>query len=240
MTASGGEMSDTTVGDNPPFACLAIEMSTSISSIAVRVGTQVSSREYAGHPMQSRDIYTGVREVLVELNAEPEALDCIAFGCGPGAFTGLRVAAAVAQALAYGAGKPVARISSLAALAAGAARRHQVDCIAPCLDARMGEAYLAVYSGGLSGDWHEVVPDCLVDPEQVRLPAELQFLAAGPGWSAYPNLVDNHAAQISATNFSLVPSAVDILDLAARQYHANQTVAAADALPNYIRNKVTD
>jgi tRNA threonylcarbamoyladenosine biosynthesis protein TsaB len=239
MTASGGEMSDRVGGDSPSFACLAIEMSTSISSIAVRVGTRVSSREYGGHPMQSRDIYTGVREVLDELSTEPEALDCIAFGCGPGAFTGLRVAAAVAQALAYGVGIPVARISSLAALAAGAARRYQVDCVAPCLDARMGEAYLAVYSGGLSGHWHAVVPDSLVDPEQTRLPAELQFFAAGPGWSACPNLVENHPTQISAEDFSLVPSAVDILDLAAEPYHANQTVAAIDALPNYIRNKVT-
>jgi tRNA threonylcarbamoyladenosine biosynthesis protein TsaB len=150
------------------------------------------------------------------------------------------VAAAVAQALAYGVGIPVARISSLAALAAGAARTHQVDCIAPCLDARMGEAYLAVYSGGQSGDWRAVVPDCLVDPEQIRLPAELQLFLAGPGWSAYPNLVENHQAQINAADFSLVPSAVDILDLAAEQYHAGLTVAATDALPNYIRNKVTD
>ena len=237
MTALGDKMGK--ADDRQTFSCLAIEMATGTGSIAARVGAQTRSREYAGHPMQSRDIYTGVREVLDDLGAELDALDCIAFGCGPGAFTGLRVAAAVAQALAYGVGVPVVRVSSLAALAAGVARRHRVDCIAPCFDARMGEAYLAVYTGCLSDGQRNLVPDCLVDPQQFRLPADLQFFAAGPGWSACPDLMDNHAAQIVGSDFALVPSAVDILALAAVQYRDGLTVAAADALPNYIRNKVT-
>ena len=239
MTESGDRNNESHCNE-ATFACLAIEMSTQVGSVAVRIGTQTCSREYAGRPMQSRDIYAGVREVLNELDAELASLDCIAFGCGPGAFTGLRVAAAVTQALAYGVRIPVAPVSSLAALAAGAARRYQVDCIAPCLDARMGEAYLAVYRGGQSDGWRNVVPDCLVDPEQFRLTADLNFFAAGPGWSAYPDLVDNHAEQIMASDFALAPSAVDILDLAAERYRDGRTVAAADALPNYIRNKVTD
>ena len=236
MTSSANEARH----DLQSFACLAIEMATGVGSVAACVGTHSSSREYAGHRMQSRDIYAGVREVLDELELELAALDCIALGCGPGAFTGLRVAAAVAQALAYGAGIPVARVSSLAALAAGAARRHHVDCIAPCFDARMGEAYLGVYTGDLSDGLSNEVADCVVDPERFRLPTDLTFFAVGPGWSACPDLVDNHAAQIIGSDFELVPSAVDILSLAAGQFREGRTVDAADALPNYIRDKVTD
>jgi len=234
------DLSGQTPLDQSTFACLAVESATGVGSIAACVGGRTASREYAGHPMQSRNVYAGIREVLNELALELVDLDCIAMGCGPGAFTGLRVTAAVAQALAYGAGLPVARISSLAALAAGAARRHDVDCIAPCFDARMGEAYLAVYSGGLTAGLCATIPDTLVEPEQFRLPADRSFFAAGPGWSACPALLDNHAAQIVGSDFELVPSAVDILALAAVQFRDGLTVAAAEALPNYIRDRVTD
>jgi len=236
MTGSAGH----TPFDPASFACLAVESATGVGSIAACVGDRTALREYAGHPMQSRDIYAGIREVLDELALELADLDCIALGCGPGAFTGLRVVAAVTQALAYGADLPVARISSLAALAAGAARRHDIDCIAPCFDARMGEAYLAVYSGGLTGELRNTIPDALVGPESFRLPANLSFFAVGPGWSACPDLIDNHATQIVGADFELVPSAVDILALAAVQFRDGLTVAAAEALPNYIRDQVTD
>jgi tRNA threonylcarbamoyladenosine biosynthesis protein TsaB len=229
----------TASADQQTFACLAIESATGVGSIAACAGARTSQREYAGHPMQSRDIYAGVRDVLDEVGLDLAALDCIALGCGPGAFTGLRVSAAVTQALAYGAGKPVVRVSSLVALAVGAARKHRADCIAPCFDARMGEAYLALYNGGRSGEWHDTVPDCLVDPQRFRLPSELSFFAAGPGWSACPELVDNHAAQMIGSDFALVPSAADILALAAGLFRDGRTVSAAEALPNYIRDQVT-
>lgn len=234
MTASAGENQG-----NRQFACLAIEMATGTGSVAACVGGRVSSREYAAHSLQSRDIYGGVREVLADLELELTALHCVAFGCGPGAFTGLRVAAAAAQALAYGAGIPVVRVSSLAALAAATEHRHRVDCVAPSFDARMGEAYLALYTGSEPGGLCAAVPDCLVDPGRFRLPSDSRFFAAGPGWSACPDLLDNHAAQIVGADFTLVPSAVDVLALAGEQFHNGRTVTAAQALPNYIRDKVT-
>lgn len=225
--------------DEPLFACLAIEMATGVGSVAAGVGGRTCSREFVEPQMQSRHIYNGVREVLDELELELGGLHCIAFGCGPGSFTGLRVAAAAAQALAYGADLPVARISSLAALAAGAAHKHAIDCIAPCLDARMGEAYLAVYRGGSVDALCAVMTDGLVDPQQFRLPAGQNFFAAGPGWSACPDLVDNHATQIIGSDFALMPSAIGVLALAAEQFRDGRTIAAEQALPNYIRDKVT-
>jgi len=230
--------------DDMPFTCLAIELATGVGSVAACAGARTSSCEYPSDSMQSRDIYGGVHDVLEELGLELNALHCVAFGCGPGAFTGLRVAAAVAQALAYGACLPVVRVSSLAALAIAARRRHGADCIVPCFDARMGEAYLAVYNGVASGDaapggLHQAVPDCLIDPGQFRLSADLAFFAVGPGWSAYPELAANHAAQIIGSDHALVPSAVDVLALAAGEYRQGRTIPAVQALPNYIRDKVT-
>ncbi len=228
-----GASVDDQQNDRSDFKCLAIEMATGVGSVAACVGERTSSREFPEQALQSREIYSAVRDVLNDLELDLEALQCIAFGCGPGAFTGLRVAAAVSQALAYGAGIPVVNVSSLAVLAAGAARKHQVDCIAPCFDARMGEAYLAVYFDGQTA-----VADCLVDPQNFHLPSDLHFFAAGPGWSACPDLTDNHAAQIAGMDFSLVPSAVDMLVLAAEHFHSGLTVSAEQALPNYIRDKV--
>jgi len=234
-----GASVDDQQNDGSGFKCLSIEMATGVGSVAVCIGAQTSSREFPEQALQSREIYSAVRDVLDDLELDLEALQCIAFGCGPGAFTGLRVAAAVTQALAYGAGIPVVTISSLATLAAGAARKHQVDCIAPCFDARMGEAYLAVYSDSQTDEPDSTVPDCLVDPQNFHLPADLHFFAAGPGWSACPDLMDNHAAQITGMDFSLVPSAVDMLVLAAERFRGGRTVSAEQALPNYIRDKVT-
>ena len=86
---------------------------------------------------------------------------------------------------------------------------------------------------------HAVVPDALIDPQQFTLPSEQKFFAAGPGWSACPELADNHAAQFVGSDFELVPSAIDVLALAAEQFRDGRTIAAEQALPNYIRDKVT-
>ena len=233
MTAS----SETSGRDG--FTCLAIETAAGTASVAACAGGRTSSREYAAQAMQSRDIYAVVRAVLDELRLQIDELNCVAFGCGPGAFTGLRVASAAVQALAYGAGLPVVPVSSLAALAAGAARAHDADRVAASLDARMGEAYLAVYSGVRSGEMHAEVPDRLVDPGRFRLSADLSVFAAGPGWSVYPQLADNHDAQIDGSDFTLEPSAIDVIAIAAREFAAGRVVDAAHAVPNYVRDKVT-
>lgn len=221
------------------FTCLAIETAAGAVSVAACTRGRTSSRENSTQSLRSRDIFADVRTVLEELGLRIDDLSCVAFGCGPGAFTGLRVAAAAAQALAYGAGIPVVPVSSLAALAAGAARKHGAECIAACLDARMGEAYLAVYRCAQPGDMHVDVFDRLVDPENFRLSPELSVFAAGPGWSAYPHLVDNHQAQISGADFALEPSAIDVIAIAAREFAAGHAVDAAQAVPNYVRDKVT-
>lgn len=220
------------------FRCLAIETSSAISSVAACGSGLVTSGEYGSPGEQSRQVYSCVRDVMRDAGVGLGDLDCIAFGCGPGGFTGLRVGAAVAQSLAYGAGLPVCRISSLAVLAAAAMRARDVTCVAACVDARMGEAYLGVYSRDgttLRAD----VPDRLVSPDEFVLDANCRAFAAGGGWSAYPQLYAANEDRLIETDTALVPGAVALLGLAAQEFGAGRAVAPHEAVPNYVRDKVT-
>ena len=220
------------------FACLAIETSTHTSSIAGCSGGRVALAEYGSPGDQSRQVYACVRDVLREVAADLQALDCIAFGCGPGGFTGLRVGAAVVQSLAFGADLPVCRVSSLALLAFGAMRRHGVRNVAACVDARMGEAYVGLYR--LDGDGLLVEQaDRLVAPDESLGRDAGGWFAAGPGWAAYPQLAAANADWLDGSDVDALPSAETLLELASRELRAGRTVAPHEAVPNYVRDNVT-
>jgi tRNA threonylcarbamoyladenosine biosynthesis protein TsaB len=188
---------------------------------------------------QSQLIYGAVKRVLEETSLDLNALDCIAFDCGPGNFTGLRVGAAVAQSLSFGLSVPVCRISSLAAMAAGTVRRHQVSAVASCLDARMGEAYLALYQVEDQQSMIAEIEDELVDPTAFSIAGGQKFFAAGPGWSTHVALFERHRDLVTGSDFQVLPSAEDLLSMAEISFRAGQTVSAAEAVPNYLRDKVT-
>jgi len=221
------------------FACLAVETATDVCSIAACVGRRSSVREYTAPEKTSRHIYEIVGEVLEEIGLNLGSLDCLAFGSGPGGFTGLRVGASVVQALAFGVSKPACCISSLATLAAGAMRKHDVTRVAPCFDARMGEVYLARYQANEDGVTKVEVVDCLADPADYDFGLVQPFFAAGPGWNAYPYFLERHADRILGCDPELRPSARDLLLPARRLYESGQTISAVEVLPNYIRDKVT-
>lgn len=220
------------------FGCLAIETSTAVSSIAACFDGRVARAEYGSPGQQSRQVYACVRDVLREVGRDLADLDCIAFGCGPGGFTGLRVGAAVAQALAYGSALSVCRVSSLAVLAAGAMSGNRVSRVAACVDARMGEAYIGVYrleAGGLNAE----MVDRLIAPAEFRFPTDDEFFAAGQGWSVFPELLAAHESQLTGHDTVALPAAETLLALAAAAFRAGRTVAPHEAVPNYVRDKVT-
>jgi len=219
------------------FRCLAIETSSPVSSIAACAGGRVASGEYGSPGEQSRQVYACVRDVLRDVGLELGDLSCIAFGCGPGGFTGLRVGAAVAQSLAFGTGLRVCRVSSLAVLAAAAMRKHDVTTVAACVDARMGQAYVGVYRDG-DEQLETLEADRLVSPGEVPLPDGGAF-AAGGGWSALPGLFEANAARLNDQDTSIRPVADVLLVLAAHEYRAGRTVSPHEAVPNYVRDNVT-
>jgi tRNA threonylcarbamoyladenosine biosynthesis protein TsaB len=184
-------------------------------------------------------VFEWVSELLEETDSSLRQLDCIAFGAGPGSFTGVRIAVAVAQGLGYACGLPLCPISTLAALAAGALKDTTADAAACCLDARMGEVYFGVYGRDAEQGVRVLTADALLSPNDVRLPAEGAFLAAGPGWAAYPQLATRLSSRLVGVEAEQLPSAADVARLARPRFLSGGTVAPAKATPNYLRDRVT-
>ena len=164
-------------------------------------------------------------------------VDAIAFGRGPGSFTGLRIAAGIAQGLAAGARLPVVPVSNLAAVAAAHAQNSGATHILACLDARMGEVYWAAY------EIRDGVPVAVSDerlskPDAVVPPYSGSWQGAGHGFGAYPALAVRLGLRPAGIDASLLPRASDIARLGAIDLAAGRTVAAPQALPVYLRNDV--
>ncbi len=222
-----------------PFKCLAVETSTEGYSVAACKGDVVATRESLNDRDRSRDIFYWAIEVLAELELALEELDILAFGRGPGGFAGLRVAAAMVQGLGRGADLPVCSVSSLAGLAQAAAAASEQDVlVASCLDARMGQIYAGLYMVG-TDDIREELADRLLFPHELSLREDAAVVAAGPGWSAHPDLQARLAAQIVSYQPRLLPQAASLLPLAKYELRAGRSIDAAQARPNYLRNQVT-
>jgi tRNA threonylcarbamoyladenosine biosynthesis protein TsaB len=194
----------------------------------------VDARAVLAGKRHSQLLLPMVDELLERHELTVAGLDGIAFGQGPGSFTGLRIACGVTQGLAFGAGLPVVGVGTLLAMAAatGAAR---VVC---CLDARMGEIYHAVYAKGDAG-WEPVHAPNLCAPGAAVLPPAGQWTGCGSGFAAYGAVLERrHAGRLSAIMQDIFPHARDIAQLAVRDFEAGRTLAAEQALPVYIRDKV--
>ena len=221
-----------------PFACLAIETATDFPSIALLRGSALTVRECHGLRTPSRQVFEWVGEVLEESSTSLAELDCIAFGAGPGSFTGVRVAVGLAQSLGYARDLPVCPVSTLAALAAGALRNGSAEAVACCLDAHMGEVYLGMYGRDPDLVVKAWSPDFLGAPADVILPGPRRYLGVGPGWAAYPELADRWQDRLTGLEPDRRPSAVDVAHLARPLFHSGAIVRPADAHPNYLRHRV--
>ena len=226
---------------------LAFDTSTEILSVAVCAPVHGERRTWAhsgsGGAQASHTLIATVHDLLRQAGLQLKDVDAIGFGAGPGAFTGLRTACAVAQGLALGAGVRVLPVPSLLALAEEA-RFHQ-HCAAggpaltvlTLLDARMGEVYAAAYVFE-NGYWQTLREPCLTSPHQATawlaaLPAG--GLVAGNALSAYPEILGGWAG---AALPAIGPTAQAIARLAPSLVASGLAVDAADALPLYVRDKV--
>jgi tRNA threonylcarbamoyladenosine biosynthesis protein TsaB len=236
---------------------LALDTATEACSAALLVGERLTSRyEVLGRGHAER-LLPMVDELLAESGIRVRELDAIAFGRGPGAFTGVRIAVSVAQGLAFGASLPTVPVSDLAALARGAIDKFRATAgagIAPpvqlpaalvCLDARMGEVYWALgrhrTDGGIDLSIERVGPPVTVDPD---LPVDgseaptLDLIGVGHGWSSYAVLRDNWGSRLAACWPELLPHAADVARLAMLEARSGRLVPAERAEPVYLRNDV--
>lgn len=220
------------------FSCLAVETSTAVPSLALLHRGRMALKAEPGLKAPSRVVFEWLHDLLAEAGCGMADLDCIAFGAGPGSFTGTRIAVAMAQGLGYAAGLPLCPVSSLAALAAGVMRGTGADRVACSLDARLGEVYVGLYHRGRDGVVRALAPDALLAPEDVWLPDDGHWLAAGSGWAAHPELAQRLAGRIPQVLSDAVPDARDVAELAQGKFARGEMVAPAQAAPNYLRLQV--
>lgn len=217
---------------------LAIETSTEWCSVAVGDAAHWHVRDEHAGQSHSERVLPMVDAALAEAGWSLRSLDGLAFGAGPGSFTGIRIGCGVAQGLALGADLRVVPVPTLAAMAQDAFRARGWTRVLACLDARMREVYVAAYAraGGL---WREVAAPAVVPPSEVtdpRLAGEGIWFGAGNGFAAYPALGPRlDLPQIAA---DIHPTAQAIAELALPRLAAGEGVAAADALPIYVRHRV--
>lgn len=213
---------------------LALDTSTEYLSLALCLDGKVHVRELLAGQMHSQRILPLLRELLDEAGIELQDLDGIAFGAGPGSFTGLRIGCGVAQGLAFGASLPVVGVSTLLALAQGSGAPRVIAC----LDARMGEVYHAAYVK--AGEvWEEISAPGLYKPEAAPSLSGDSWIGVGSGWAAYGDTLQVcYAQQVAQIRPDQYPSAMAIAELAKPVFESGLGRAAREAAPIYIRNKV--
>jgi len=214
---------------------LAIDTATERCSVALRVDGQVVERCVDTARGHADLILPLVQEVLAEAGVKLAALDGIAYGRGPGAFTGVRVAIGVVQGLAFGADLPTAGVSDLAAVAQQIAR--PADCILVCMDARMSEVYWGTF---ICEAQTELViatsGESVGPPDSVKSDAMLPTVLVGTGFGAYPQL----AAPFGSlpVHPALLPRATEIARLGEALLREGRGVPAREAQPVYLRDNV--
>jgi len=215
---------------------LAFDTSTDTLSIAVQHGMEVWQHQGPGGAQASASLIPTVRTLMAQAGLSFDTLDAIVFGRGPGSFTGLRTACAVAQGLAFGArggrGVPVLPVDTLLAVAEEARQQQGCTQVVAVLDARMDEVYHARCEWHeTEGQWHTDADFGLGAPQSVEAPAG--WTVAGNARTAYGERLAPMASHVQA-----LPTATALLRLAPSLLAAGGGVAASDALPRYIRDKV--
>jgi len=216
---------------------LALDAATEACSVALLSGTGVIGRSVEAGKVHSQHILAMVEEVLSEGQTSLSMLDGIAASIGPGAFTGVRISVAVAQGLAFGAGLPVAPVSTLEALALQVLDADNPHAIA-CLDARMGEVYWGAFAvDGVQGLNATSTP-AVGPPQSVFLPPNVQVRGIGRGFSAYPALAALADLTIDAAASLALPNAREIARLGALRLAQGGGLDPAELKPLYLRDKV--
>ena len=217
---------------------LAIDTSTDFCSVAASRGDVLVSRHEPAGQRQAEMILDMVGAVLGDAGLDLGRIEGIAFGAGPGSFTGLSVAAGVTQGLAFARGIGVVGVGSLLALAEEASDGAADARIISCLDARIGEVYHAAYRK-VGGRWEEVSAPGLYKPESVPVMPGGGWTGCGDGFSAYrDSLAARLGVCVSQIRPEAGPTARAVLKLAMQRFAAGEAMDAAAAVPVYLRDKV--
>lgn len=225
---------------------LALDTATENCSAALWVDGSLLQREVEVPRGHADLILTMIDELLAQSATPLAGLDAIAFGRGPGSFTGVRLAASVTQGLAFGADLPVVPISDLRALAQRAVNSMPAENTATrhilvCNDARMHEVYWACFERGPEGLMRPAGIERVSKPADVHLPAEWAgtlVSAAGRGFAAYTELSERLSQTLTDISANILPGAAEIATLAVAEVCAGRTLPPEEAVPVYLRDDV--
>lgn len=217
---------------------LALDTTEDACSAALLIDDGVIERFDIAPRRHSELVLPMMDEVLREAGIALTQLDAVAFAAGPGSFTGLRIAASIAQGTAFGAGLPVVPVSSLAALAQGGLRRHGAEAVAAALDARMEEVYWGCYHTDEARLMRPRVEDGVTGPDSVVCPGEGNWTGVGSGWASYPAELRERCAGLARVDGEARIQAQDVARLAAVAFAAGAAVDAEEATPVYLRDQV--
>lgn len=217
---------------------LALDTATEACSAALLIDGKVRERFEIAPRAHARLLLPMLDELLKEAGLAPAQLDAVAFGRGPGSFTGVRIAASVAQGIAFAADLPVLPVSTLAALA-WPALRNGADRVFAAIDARMGEIYSAAYARSAQGGLQTLTEERVTPATAVCVPAGDAWQGVGSGWAVYADALRPHfGASLLGFDATALPHAAAIAALAAVDFAQGCAVTAEQALPVYLRNQV--
>jgi tRNA threonylcarbamoyladenosine biosynthesis protein TsaB len=214
---------------------LALDTATEACSVALLHDGKVLSHYEVIPRLHAQKLLPMIRDLLAEAGTTLSAVDAIAFGRGPGAFTGVRIAIGVVQGLAFALDRPVLPVSNLALLAQRAYREYGARQVAAAIDARMDEVYWGCYQE-TAGEMRLVGAEAVLPPEQACLPGDAsgEWFGAGTGWG----YAERISVALSGQDATLLPHALDLLSLAQFAWGRGEGVAADLAQPVYLRDKV--
>ncbi len=219
---------------------LGIDTSTEACSVAILLDGEVIE-DYRMAPRQHAELILPMIEALLnKAGMSLQEMDALAFGRGPGAFTGIRIATGVIQGLSLGTGLPVVGISTLAAMAQDASDRHEVSRVHVAIDARMNEIYCACYRRGEDGLMINLEEERVCLPQQSPQPEGSGWFATGTGWASYEAVLRERLGErVIGIEADSYPRAAAICKLAESEVSKGMALPGEQVLPVYLRDKVT-
>ena len=222
---------------------LALDTSTEACSVALLYRGEKTNINELAQRTHTKRILPMIDEILANSGVGLNQVDALAFGRGPGSFTGVRVGAGIAQGLAFGADLPVIPISNLTAMAQAAFELCQAENVVAAIDARMNEVYFSqlvrekVRSDfGEFFQWGEIITEQVCSPEQaIKQLRDDNAFRVGTGWAAYSQFTEKN---LTSSDIAL-PNALYMLELARIEYLQKRTISALEIEPIYLRNEVT-
>ena len=218
---------------------LAIDTSTTACTVALKVADdcyeefKIAPREHANLVLPM------IESVLAEAGMTRSSIDCIAYGCGPGSFTGVRIAAGVVQGIALALDLPVVPVSSLRCVAQVCFHQHQAETVLATFDARMKEVYWGLYTLNNEGMMILSHEEHVSAANDVCVAADDAY-GAGDGWDTYfDQLSQQSGINSEHVDATIFPHAKQLAELAVYDYSKGVSMVADQALPTYLRNNVT-